>query len=88
MSIQLATQARLIVHMLVTEMSVIIVFCTIVLPIIPTRTLSIFEMMETVGIPDNDFSCFHFGNELDSTVAVTTCSKVLDNPDGCSRRCV
>jgi hypothetical protein len=38
-------------------------------------------MMETVGIPHNNFSCNNLGDELDGRVAVTTHSKVLDNPN-------
>ena len=53
-------------------------------PIIPTRTLSIQETMETIGIPNNDFSPSNLSDELGGLMAITTHTKVLGDSDGCA----
>jgi len=50
-------------------------------PIVPARTIIIHELMETVGIPHNNFSCSNLRNELGCQVAVRTNSKVFDHAD-------
>eukprot|EP01018_Ginkgo_biloba_P030294 Gb_23125 [translate_table: standard] len=57
-------------------------------PVIPTGTQSIFEMMEMVYIPHNNFPSDNIGDELGGSVAVTTNMKVLGNLDECPRTSV
>ena len=59
-------------------------FIFVILPVIPTRTEAILEMMEAVSIPYHNFSFTSLGDELNGYVAVTTHSQVLKNMDGCT----
>ena len=57
-------------------------------PIVITRTRSMFEVMKTVCISHDNFSYCNLRDELGGSVAVSTYSKVFNNSDSCSRRCV
>ena len=60
----------------------------LVSPITFTGTLSLLEMMVTGSIPDNNFSCNNRRDKHNCRVAVTTHSKVFDDPNSRSRLCI
>uniref|UniRef100_A0A7C8ZZ54 Uncharacterized protein n=2 Tax=Opuntia streptacantha TaxID=393608 RepID=A0A7C8ZZ54_OPUST len=53
------------------------VFCNLALPVISTRTRTIFEMMVSIHISHNNFSGDYLANELESSMTVHTNPKIL-----------
>jgi hypothetical protein len=56
-------------------------------PIIPARTKTILEVMDTIDVSYYDFSAYYLCNNLHGSVAVTTYPQILDDAEWHTRRC-